>query len=232
MRLAIMQPYFFPYIGYFQLINAVDKFVFYDDVNYINRGWINRNSIIINGERKYITIPLHKASQNKKINEIYIKGQSSKILKMIKFNYSKAPFFKEVYKLVKKVILKAKYPELISTIAGDSIKEVCNYLNLNKTLEYSSELYFNTQGMYKAERLIEICKRNDVKEYINAANGKELYNKKYFKNREINLRFIKNNVQSYKQFNKEFIPYLSIIDVMMFNSPEVIREMLNDYFLM
>ena len=72
MKLAIMQPYLFPYLGYFQLIAAVDKFVFYDDVNFIKNGWINRNRLLISGKVNYITIPLSGASSFLKINQVLV----------------------------------------------------------------------------------------------------------------------------------------------------------------
>lgn len=106
MKLAIMQPYFFPYIGYFQLIHAVDKFIILDDVNYINRGWINRNKIIINGEAKWFTLSLDKASQNKLIKEINISSKDvfhEKLLKTLKIFYGKAPYFNQVYDLLNKL---------------------------------------------------------------------------------------------------------------------------------
>ena len=104
MKIAIMQPYFFPYLGYWQLMNIVDKFVIYDDVNYIKRGWINRNRILVEGKPFYIHVPVMKASQNKIINEMEVFVDSSlrkKELKTIELAYKKAPFFDSVYPLIK-----------------------------------------------------------------------------------------------------------------------------------
>lgn len=231
MALAVMQPYFFPYIGFFQLVSAVDIFILYDDVNYIKGGWINRNNIILNNKKKLITLNLVASSSNKDINEIYVDNRNSKMLKTIKQTYSKAPFFETVFPIVEEILASCLSTNTISAIAGHSLTKVAEYLNLETVFEYSSEKYSDTKGMDKADRLIEICKRNSVDTYINAIGGMDLYSKGYFKKKNIDLFFIKNHIQEYKQFNNEFIPYLSIIDVMMFNSIEKINEMLNNYEL-
>lgn len=231
MKLAIMQPYFFPYLGYFQLINAVDKFVFYDDVNYIKGGWINRNNIIQNNEKKLLTLNLIASSTNKDINEIYVGNRNSKMLKTIKQAYSKAPFFEVVFPIVDEILSSCSSPVLISEIAGQSIIKVAEYLNIKTVFEYSSEMYSDTKGMDKAMRLIEICKRNNADDYINAVGGANIYSNFFFTKNNINLFFIKNQLNEYKQFNNEFVPSLSIIDVMMFNLPEQITKMLNNYNL-
>lgn len=227
-----MQPYFFPYIGYFQMVNAVDKFILYDDVNYIKGGWINRNNIIQNNEKKLLTLNLIASSTNKDINEIYVGNQNSKILKTIKQSYCKAPFFETIFSIFNEIISSCSSTVPISEIAGQSVLKVAEYLNIETVFEYSSQKYSQTKGLNKADRLIEICKLNSVNEYINVAAGKDLYTKEYFAKYDIELKFIESKAIEYKQFNNEFIPYLSIIDVMMFNSPEEIKEMLNQYELL
>ena len=114
MTLAIMQPYLFPYIGYWQLLNAVDTFVLYDDVNYINKGYINRNSILVDGKAQQFTLELINASQNKLINEIEIGNNSKKLLKTITQSYIKAPFFEDIITLIEEIL--TKYPDLIETM--------------------------------------------------------------------------------------------------------------------
>lgn len=124
MNIAVMQPYLFPYAGYFNLLAQVDKFVFFDDVNYINRGWINRNRLLLAGDVRYFTIPLIKASQNLKINQIYIQPKDiwlQKTLHTIKQSYAKAPNFHAVYDLLKEVF--AGDSLTISDMARDSIKK-------------------------------------------------------------------------------------------------------------
>lgn len=229
MRLAIMQPYFFPYIGYFQLINAVDRFVFYDDVNYIKSGWINRNRILINGNTRYLTVEVNGASPFKLINEIEILDNLPKLSKTILMAYKKAPYFDYAWPVIK-ICLESDSKKL-GEIAISSIKAVSEYLKLHIRFENSSISYPETKGREKAERLIEICKVNNAKEYLNPIGGMELYSKEQFAMNNIQLSFIKSNDIKYSQFGGEFTPWLSIIDVLMFNSKEKVLEMLNDYEL-
>ena len=155
MKLAIMQPYFFPYIGYFQLINAVDKFVFYDDVNFIKLGWINRNRILVNGEIRYFTISLNGASQNKQINEIERIDNRAKLKKTILNAYCKAPNFNIAWPLIELCI--DYNSDLISEIAANSVVQTSKYLGLTAEFEFSSKMYQKTINLTKAERLIEIA---------------------------------------------------------------------------
>lgn len=231
MRIAIMQPYFFPFVGYFQLVNAADKFVFYDDVHFIKRGYINRNAILVNGAKKRITISLKEASQNKLINEIAIARGNDKLLKTIRMAYAKAPFFRDAFPVVERVFENIAEDVSIANAAGSSVVKVAEYLGLNTRFEYSSQQYPDSRGKEKAARLIQICRQNGAKTYMNAAGGKELYTKEAFRQHGVELRFIENHLKEYDQFGNDFIPYLSIIDVMMFNSPEEIRKMLDDYQL-
>lgn len=229
MKLAIMQPYFFPYIGYFQLIYSVDKIVFYDDVNFIKNGWINRNRILIQNEPGYFTVHLKKASPHKTINQIEFIDNRQKLLKTIRMAYSKAPFFCDVFPVIEKCLnLKTN---LISELAVNSNKEVCSYLEIKTIFERSSSTYPDTKPMDKTKRIISICNRNEANTYVNAIGGKEIYAKEDFSNSGIELFFIKPHDVAYKQFSNEFIPWLSIIDVMMFNSVGDIRKMLNNYEL-
>ncbi|HLV23610.1 MAG TPA: WbqC family protein [Moheibacter sp.] len=233
MRIAIMQPYIFPYIGYFQMVNAVDKFVFYDDVNFIKKGWINRNRILVNGQDCMLTVPLLKASQNNLILESYLRKDTygewkDKLLQTLELNYKKASHFEEIFPLLK-TFFEADY-DTISEMAIESVKSVSRYLGLNTEFILSSETYEN-KGMERQERLIDICKIEKANHYINALGGQELYKKEDFKKEGIQLDFIKTQPITYKQFNNEFVPWLSIIDVLMFNSKEEIAEMLNKYEL-
>lgn len=234
MKIAIMQPYIFPYIGYFQLINAVDKFVFYDDVNYIKGGWINRNQILLNGKKNLFTIPLKNASSFQTISETLIHTNlyliwKKKFLKSLEQSYKKAPFFDSVYPLIQQTF-EANHTT-ITDLCIDSIKQVSNYIALEVVFETSSEKYPETKGMEKAERLIKICQSNQINTYINPAGGKELYQKNTFNKQGIDLFFIENQLTPYPQFNNDFVSGLSIIDVLMFNNKEDIKKMLNKYQL-
>lgn len=231
MKVAIMQPYFFPYIGYFQMIKAVDTFVFYDDVNYINRGWINRNRILINKEANYITVPLIKSSQNKLINEVTISKSKEyyNIIKTIENTYRKAPFFEVIFPLIDKTL--NTNHSTISELSIDSIRIICEYLQMNTKFLISSKSFPETKGLEKTQRLISICQKLNANEYINAVGGQEIYKKEDFKQFEIDLHFISPKLNNYKQFGKEFVPWLSIIDIMMFNSPKEIKIMLEQFEL-
>lgn len=232
MNLAIMQPYIFPYIGYFQLINAVDAFVFYDDVNYIKRGWINRNQLLINNQAKLFTIPVLKASQNKLIQEIEL-GIDEKWLShfytTLEQNYKKAPHYKETIVLIKKVFNKPH--QYISDIAIESITQVSNYIGLKTVFKRSSTSFQSSKGLEKADRLIDITKKCNSIDYVNPCGGIELYDKKYFKQQGINLYFIENSIAPYAQFKNDFVGGLSIIDVLMFNSKEEIKKLLTEFTL-
>lgn len=232
MKVAIMQPYFMPYIGYFQLINAVDKFIIYDDVNYIKQGWINRNNILLQGKSHLFTLPLKDASSFKKINEIEINEMlfpkwKKNFFKTIEA-YKKAPFYESVRNILEKIMTfeQAKITDLIY----HSLVEICNYIGIQTIIEKSSTVYRNSE-LERAERLIDICKTENANTYINPLGGQELYDKKYFSNHGIDLFFIKTNKIEYQQFSETFVPWLSIVDIMMFNSPEEINKMLNLYEL-
>lgn len=232
MKIAIMQPYIFPYVGYFQLVNAVDKFVFYDDVNFIKRGWINRNQLLVNNEANLFSIPLQKVSQNKLINETHLAYDSkwlNQFYATLIFNYKKAPFFEPTFKLVKSIF---ETPHnTIAELCIDSIIKTSNHLGLNTVFEISSEKYHLTKGMEKAERLINICQTNKANTYINPAGGKDLYQKDTFKKQGVDLFFIKNYIAPYQQFEPNFVGGLSIIDVMMFNNKKQMQTMLTAYEL-
>ncbi|MDR0370243.1 MAG: WbqC family protein [Prevotellaceae bacterium] len=230
MKLAIMQPYFMPYIGYFQLINAVDEFVVLDDVNYINRGWINRNRILINGQPKYITIPLKEAGQNKLIHEIRIVDDvlwKPGLLKTIEMNYKKAPMFEEVFALLKSILDGDE--NNLSKFVTNSIKKTAQYLSIDTKIIDSSRI-FDKKGLKAEERILDICiqKRADI--YINPIGGVGLYHKELFKENGIDLFFIETNQVEYKQLrSSEFVPYLSILDVLMNNKKDVILKYLANF---
>ena len=229
---AIMQPYFFPYLGYFQLIQASDTFVFYDDVNYIKRGWINRNKILINSADKYLTIPLIGISQNKKINELKVENQNKaikKILKSIELAYKKAPQFELIFPIIKQCF--EFQTDSIADLNITAIKKICDYLELERTFKVSSNLEKNTSLRDKENKLIDIVQIFQGNHYVNAIGGKSLYSKANFEKEGIKLNFLEPKIKPYKQFNNSYLPNLSIIDVLMFNSKFQVKEMICDYNL-
>lgn len=231
MKVGIMQPYFVPYIGYWQLLNAVDKYVIYDDVNYIKGGWVNRNRILINGQPSYFNVPVIGATPFKKINEIEVNLDErlmNKNLRSLEGAYKKAPYFNDVYPILEKIVT---YKEKnLAKYLINSIKEICNYLDINTEIFVSSELNKNTD-LDREHKLIDIIKGLDGTEYYNAEGGQELYSFEDFAEENIKLSFLKSNKIEYKQFKNDFQPFLSIIDVMMFNSKDEVKKMLNDFSL-
>ncbi len=231
MKVAIMQPYLFPYIGYYQLINAVDIFIVYDDVAFIKQGWINRNNLLLNNKKFLFFVPVKGISSFKKIfdTEIDYKMKwAKKMLMTIEQAYKKAPYFQDVFPILQSVLESQK--ATISELATESLLQVCKYLEIETEFKLSSVLYKDTELKGK-ERVIEICLHEKATHYINPIGGQELYSKEDFLMHNLHLNFIKTEQISYNQFNNEFIPSLSIIDVLMFNSLDEIKVMLNQFEL-
>jgi hypothetical protein len=229
MKLGIMQPYFLPYIGYWQLIKAVDKYVIYDDVQYIKGGWINRNRLLLNGNEFMFILILLGSSQNKLIKEIVVSENHYKLLKTIEWAYKKAPFYFLVFPLIENII---NYENKnLAKYIGNSLIKIATYLNLETEFIYSSEIKEKNSSFKGQKKIINICSVLNATEYINAIGGMELYDKTEFEIHNIKLSFLKPHPLEYKQFKNEFVPNLSILDIMMFNSAEEINEMLNKYEL-
>lgn len=227
MKLGIMQPYFFPYIGYWQLLNAVDKYVIYDDVNFIKNGWINRNRILIAGAAQWFTLPLWQASPFKRINEIEITPElklKTKLLKTLDMAYHKAPFFKPVFELFEQTLAQGSN---LSECLSFSIRQIAQYLDIQTEIILSSSLEKDNTLKGK-DKVLHICNKLGATEYLNAVGGQELYDKAEFAAHGIKLYFLQTNAITYKQFKGEFVPNLSILDVMMFNPPQQIKNFLND----
>lgn len=231
-RVAIMQPYIFPYISYFHLIQASSVFVFYDDVHYITRGWINRNRILNQDRDMLFTVPVEKASRNKLINETKPSFDSKwkeGFQKRLIHNYKKAPFFDEVINFIISPFSK-EYND-ITDLAIESILSVYFYLGLQLNFEKSSILSPETKGFEKADRLIAITKKTGLLNYVNAPGGQNLYTKEYFQSKGVNLFFTKSRPIQYKQYHDTFVPCLSIIDMLMFCSRSKIVDFMSYYSL-
>lgn len=223
-----MQPYFFPYIGYFQLINAVDVFVVYDDVNFIKQGWITRNSILVDKKKYNFILQVESASSFKKINDITLGKNNTKLLKTIEQEYKKAPYFSIVFPIINEIL--SSNENNLSKFLIFSLRKIADYIQIDTVFRISSEIDKNDElkGQYK---VIAICKQLKATNYINAIGGKELYDKISFNQHQILLSFIKTEPIQYSQFDNDFIPWLSIIDVIMFNSIEETKLLLNKYEL-
>lgn len=222
-----MQPYFFPYVGYFQLIAKVDKFIFYDDVNYIKNGWINRNRLFISGAVQYITIPLNGASPFVKINEVLVLEQErwkKKMLDSVRFSYSRAPYFKPVFELLRDVVISGS--KSISEIAKSSVKSVSDYAGLDVEFVDSSSRY-NNSDLSGAERILDICIKENAGSYCNLPGGKALYSGDAFSDRGVALEFLETELRPYRQFSDKFVQGLSILDILMFNDRCEVFEMVS-----
>lgn len=225
-----MQPYFFPYIGYFQLLNYVDMYLLYDDVNYINRGWINRNYILVNNKKHLLTLSLKKASQNKLIKEIEIAGdQKGKIIKTIQRSYARAPFFSDAYPLIESVF---QFEETnLAIFLYRSIKAIADFLDCGTRIGLSSDIGRNN-GLKGQDRILDLCETLGATQYVNAIGGKELYSKEAFQERGFRLNFLKTDPIEYEQYGNDFEPNLSIIDVLMFNSKKTVKGFLKRFQLL
>ena len=237
MKLAIMQPYLFPYIGYFQLINVVDVFVLYDDVNFRKQSWINRNKILLNGKEHTFTIPCRGVSSNKLINEIELdktKDFALNFFKLIQHGYEKkAPFYEETLAVLKKVFNTSEQYS-IADLNYSSIVHICEYLDIQTEIKIASEAVPQTRKLKGVNRIYSICKAYNALTYLNAQGGTELYNKSDFSKEGLKLHFLipKTNALEYKQLNTAaFTPWLSIIDVLMNNSKSQCQKMLNSFIL-
>ena len=228
-----MQPYFFPYIGYFQLVAAVDTFVILDDVYFIKRGWINRNNILLQGSAHLFSIPVNKPSQNVYICDTKLKFlhcEKEKFLTTIQLAYKKAPEYHSFYPIFEECVMLDE--EDLTSYIHYSLSSICNYLDLPTKIIRSTQI--EKDPTLKAQgRILAICKALNTRQYINPAGGTELYSKEDFSRESIELRFI-NTIEEgvvYPQFSQPFVPYLSFIDALMFNNKETLRTMLGKYTL-
>lgn len=233
MKIGIMQPYIFPYIGYWQLINAVDKFIVYDNIKLSKGGWINRNRILLNGRDIMISVPIKSESDfldiyQRRLADSYLKSRE-KIKNQLEAAYFNAPNFLSVIKLIHECL---DYPDLnLFNFILNSINLICKYLYINTEILISSQIPAN-HYLKSRNRVIDICTVLGADQYINAIGGMDIYDKNDFEIEGIKLNFIRTNSISYFQGNENlFIPNLSIIDVMMFNTIPEITKMLDAYEL-
>jgi hypothetical protein len=229
MKLAIMQPYFFPYIGYWQLIHAVDRFVIYDDVNYIKGGWINRNRFLSNGEPAFITVPLYQSSSFKRICDISLQPSPvwrDKLVKMVETTYRRAPCFAEVFSVIESVI--RHETNNLSDYLVHQLQTLVAFMGIQTEFVMTSRCYENND-LSGQERVLDICKREGATTYINQPGGQALYNRGTFTQCGLDLKFLIPSAMEYKQFGSLHVPWLSIIDVLMFNGIAGTKKLLENY---
>jgi hypothetical protein len=237
MKIGGMQPYFLPYIGYWQLMNAVDKFLVDDNLQFMKAGWINRNRILLNGKAFFITIPLKDGSNSSSyslnicerfVSDRYFDKDVDKFLRTIRAAYGKAPYFNKAMPIIERCFLCED--KNLSKFIFNSIQVISEYLEINSEIIFSPHLEMDP-SLKGQERVIDICKKFSATLYINAIGGLELYDSKLFESNGIKLKFLKSKISEYKQFSNEFVPNLSIVDVIMFNSKDEIKKMLDMYEL-
>ncbi|WP_312074561.1 WbqC family protein [Atlantibacter sp.] len=226
MNIGIMQPYLFPWIGYFQLIYQSDLFVLYDDACFIKQGYINRNSILCAGQAQRFTIPVPGASSHKRISELCFSDQVTKIVKTVEQNYSKAPFFRDVMPLFADVLFHQE--RNITTCCQRAIEAIFNYLGLERYIICSSELDYD-RSENAENKVIGMCKALKANTYVNSTGGRHLYQADSFAAEGITLRFLQANNTPYSQGEQDFVPNLSIIDVLMHCEPQQVIKALKNY---
>lgn len=231
MKSAIMQPYFLPYIGYWQLINCVDEFIVYDNIEYTKKGWINRNRYLFNNDDKLFTIPLKKSSDFELIENKFLADDHSKsitkLLRQIESSYKKAPYFEENYELIKSIFL-FENNNLFEYIYN-SIKLIVEFLEIKTKIIRSSTLASDLPDYKGRDKIIHLLEKINSNSYINSIGGQNLYSKERFAKDGITLNFLEPILQEYKQYNTEFVSGLSIIDHLMFRSKKDIINSLNEY---
>lgn len=236
MRAAIMQPYFLPYIGYYQLIFSVDRFVLLDNIQYTKRSWVNRNRILVNAKEKLFTIPIKHEKRFFHINQRYLSSNAEfeckTILNQIWHSYSKAKNFKKIYPLLKNIFFPKDLtkPLNLFEFIFNSISITCEVLKIKTRMTFSSDLDIN-HNLKSEKKILEICKTLGAKTYINLPGGKDLYDHSNFRKHNISLRFLETNPIKYSQVSSNFIPSLSIIDVLMNNDLMKIQSFLNKFKL-
>lgn len=219
MKAAVMQPYFFPYIGYFQLIAAVDTFIVYDNIKYTKKGWINRNRMLQNGKDVMFSLPLKSDSDSLDVceRELSVDFSRDKLLNQFKGAYSQAPYFRHTFPLIDQVV---RYEDRnLFRFLHHSIIKTCGHLGITTEIKVSSEIGID-HALKSQDKVMALCEAVGASTYINAIGGMELYEKDMFKARDIELKFIKSKPFEYSQLGNEYVPLLSIIDVMMFNSAQ------------
>ena len=226
---AIMQPYFFPYIGYYQLIAHTDAFVLYDDAQYIRNGWSNRNRILREGTPHYLTFPVENAHYTLSFARRRYQASAenrNRILRSITEAYKRAPHFSTAMPLIEEIM---SFPDpRVAAFNRNLLEKSCAYLGIATPIIDSSAVKIPSD-LSGQDRVLAICKALGASRYLNTIGGLSLYDRESFAVKGIRLFFIRTRTLLYDQGCRERVPNLSIIDVIMFNSFEKVRGMLDEY---
>jgi hypothetical protein len=225
MKLGIMQPYFLPYIGYFQLIAAVDTFVVYDNIKYTKKGWINRNRWLQNGDDAMFSLPLEKGSDALEIGQRTVSAEFDrrKFLAQLRANYAKAPYFEPTQALIERLL--PGEDRRLFEVLHPSIVAVCRHLGIGTEIRVSSTVPAD-HTLRGQDRVLDLCRATGATTYINSIGGTALYSEQAFADAGVVLRFLRSRPLEYQQFGAPFVPWLSILDVLMFNPVETVRAWL------
>ena len=226
MRLAIMQPYFFPYIGYFQLIAAVDMFIVYDNIKYTKKGWISRNRMLQNGKDAMFSLSLKSDSDSLDVcdRELAADFNRDKLLNQFNGAYRRAPYFAQTFPLVEQIV---RHEDTnLFRFLHHSIVRTCEHLGIATEIRISSGIAID-HDLKNQDKVLALCEAVGATTYVNAIGGMELYSKETFLEKGIELKFIKSKLFEYAQFGDAFVPWLSIIDVMMFSPLDTIRAVIS-----
>ena len=225
-----MQPYFLPYIGYFQLMAAVDLFIVYDNIKYTKKGWINRNRMLQNGKDVTFSLPLKSDSDTLDVceRELVADFNRDKLLNQFKGAYQPAPYFAQTFPLVEQIV---RYEDTnLFRFLHHSLVKTCGHLGIATEIRISSSIAID-HDLKNQDKVLALCAAVGAGTYVNAIGGRELYSKETFREKGIELKFIQSKPFEYAQFGNAFVPWLSIIDVMMLNSVEVIQGQLSQFNL-
>lgn len=232
MTIGLMQPYFLPYLGYWQLVDAVDEFIIHDDVEYSKGGWYNRNNILLNNQKHLFTLPLAKASDSEKINKREfansITKEKEKVIRKIQNAYVKSPHFKKTFEILEEIF--QKDTQSLVTFNVHAIQSICRTLQISTPVSLSSELKIG-DNITGPDRVLAVCKQKQAKKYINPIGGKSLYSAEIFASHGVSLKFIEMLDIRYFQNSTNFIPSLSIIDALFHVGIEETKSLLTQYRL-
>jgi len=220
-NVAIIQPYLFPYIGYFQLIDKCNIFVLYDDTSYIKRGFINRNFVSDGTQVIRFTVPVPGSSQNIAIKDLRFDFDACKLLKTLENCYKNASYYSSGMRVVEKVIEYAKDESSIARVVHYSLKTISDLIGLSVRYMYSSEIEYD-RALSRSRKLIHMSKLTQSSNYVNPIGGASLYSKEFFRDRGMQLLFLEPQIVPYQQFSGEFSQCLSILDFLMHLPPDSI----------
>lgn len=231
MTVGIMQPYFLPYLGYWQLLAAVDRFVVYDNIEYTKKGWINRNRFLRHGAEAPFTLPLKKDSDFLDVRDRRLADDfnPATLLNPFREAYRKAPYFDTVFPLIETIVTAA--PKNLFDYLLNSLVVTAGYLEITTPIVVSSTIPIDHR-LRAGEKVLAICGSLGADRYLNAIGGRALYSPAPFAAEGIELKFIQSRPVTYPQFGQPFVPGLSILDVMMFNSPDAVKRLLGEYDLL